>query len=79
MVTSVRLNLSQLYAIRSCRFVLNKHLPRRDKLEDCTFKGFLLRYDASNIYQVWLPATNRVICVRDVRFIDELYKDKLSN
>jgi hypothetical protein len=56
--------------------VLNKHLARGDKLEDRTFKGFLLRYDALNIYQVWLPASNRVICVRDVRFVDELYKDK---
>jgi hypothetical protein len=27
---------------------------------------------------VWLPKTNRVIRVRDVRFIDELYKDKPS-
>jgi hypothetical protein len=78
MVTGIRLDLSRLYVIRSRGFVLNKHLPRGDKLKDCTFEGFLLRYDASNIYQVWLPATNRVICVRDVRFIDELYKDKLS-
>jgi hypothetical protein len=78
MVTGIRLNLSRLHAIGSRGFVLNKHLPRGDKLEDRTFKGFLLGYDASNIYRVWLPATNRVIRVRDVRFIDELYKDKLS-
>jgi hypothetical protein len=78
MVTSVRPDLSQLHAIRSRGFVLNKHLARGDKLKDCTFKGFLLGYDASNIYRVWLPATNCVICVRDVRFVDELYKDKPS-
>jgi hypothetical protein len=78
MVTSVRLDLSQLHAIRSRGFVLNKHLPRGDKLKDRTFKGFLLRYNASNIYQVWLLALNRVICVRNVRFINNLYKDKLS-
>jgi hypothetical protein len=58
--------------------VLNKHLPRGDKLKDRTFEGFLVGYDASNIYRVWLPNTNRVIQVRDVRFIDELYKDKQS-
>jgi hypothetical protein len=78
MVTSVRLDLSQLHAIGSCGFVLNKHLPRGDKLEDRTFKGFLLRYNASNIYRVWLLASNCVIRVRDVRFIDNLYKDKPS-
>ena len=77
-ITSVRLDLSRLYAIRSRGFVLNKHLPRGDKLKDRTFEGFLLRFNASNIYQVWLPATNRVIRVRDVRFVNELYKDKPS-
>jgi hypothetical protein len=58
--------------------VLNKHIARGDKLEDRTFKGFLLSYNALNIYRVWLLATNRVIRVRDVRFVDELYKEKLS-
>jgi hypothetical protein len=64
--------------IRNCVFVLNKHLLRGDKLKDRTFKGFLIGYDTSNIYRVWLPNINRVIPVRDVRFIDELYKDKPS-
>jgi len=78
MVTGVRPDLSRFHAIGSRGFVLNKHLARGDKLEDRTFEGFLLGYDASNIYRVWLPATNRVIRVRDVRFVDELYKDKPS-
>jgi hypothetical protein len=78
MVTGVRPDLSRLHAIGSRGFVLNKHLLRGDKLEDRTFEGFLLGYEASNIYRVWLPATNRVIRVRDVRFIDELYEDKPS-
>ncbi|KAF2818585.1 hypothetical protein CC86DRAFT_375651 [Ophiobolus disseminans] len=60
-VTSIRLDLSRLYAIGSRGFVLNKHLLRGDKLKERTFK-----------------ATNRVIRVRNVRFIDELYKNKLS-
>jgi hypothetical protein len=42
MVTGVRLDLSRLHAIGSRGFVLNKHLPRGDKLEDRTFEGFLL-------------------------------------
>ena len=78
MVTDIRPDLSRLRVIGSRGFVLNKHLPRGDKLEDRTFEGFLVGYDASNIFRVWLPNTNRVIRVRDVRFIDELYKDKPS-
>jgi hypothetical protein len=78
MVTGVRPDLSRLRVVGSRGFVLNKHLPRGDKLEDHTFEGFLVSYDALNIYRLWLPNTNRVIRVRDVRFIDELYKDKPS-
>ena len=78
MVTGIRPDLSRLHVIGSRGFVLNKHLPRGDKLEDRTFEGFLIGYDASNIFRVWLPNTNRVIRVRDVDFIDELYKDKPS-
>jgi hypothetical protein len=76
MVTGVRPDLSRLHVIRSRGFLLNKHLPKGDKLEKRTFEGFLISYDASNIYRVWLPHSNRVIRVRDVRFINELYKDK---
>jgi hypothetical protein len=78
MVTGIQLETSRLHVIGNRGFVLNKHLPRGDKLEDRTFEGFLVGYDASNIYQVWLPNTNRVIRVQDVRFIGELYKDKPS-
>jgi hypothetical protein len=77
-VTGIRLDLSRLHVIRSCRFLLNKHLLKGDKLEKRTFEGFLIGYNASNIYWVWIPTTNRVIRVRDVRFIDKLYKEKLS-
>jgi hypothetical protein len=77
-VTSIRPDLSRLHVIRSRRFLLNKHLQKGDKLEKRTFEGFLIRYNASNIYRVWLPHSNRVIRVRDVRFINELYKDKPS-
>jgi hypothetical protein len=47
MVTGVCPDLSRLHAIGSRGFVLDKHLPRGDKLEDCTFEGFLLGYNAS--------------------------------
>jgi hypothetical protein len=51
-VTSVCPDLSRLYVIRSRGFVLNKYLPREDKLKDRTFEGYLLAFDASNIYRV---------------------------
>jgi hypothetical protein len=51
-VTSVRLDLSRLYVIRSRGFLLNKYLLKGDKMEKRTFKGFLISYDASHIYWV---------------------------
>jgi hypothetical protein len=50
MVTGIQPDLSQLHVVGSRGFVLNKHLPRGDKLEDRTFEGCLVGYDASNIY-----------------------------
>ena len=78
MVTGIQPDLSRLHVIGSRGFVLNKHLPRGDKLEDRTFEGFLVGYDASNIYRIWIPTRNRVIRVRDIRFVNELYKEKPS-
>jgi hypothetical protein len=78
MVTGILPDLSRLHVIGSRGFLLNKHLPKGDKLEKRTFEGFLIGYDASNIYRVWLPHSDRVICIQDVRFIDELYKEKPS-
>jgi hypothetical protein len=77
MVTGIRPDLSRLHVIGSLAFILNKHLLKGDKLEKRTFEGFLIGYDALNIYRVWLPHSNYVIRVQDVRFIDELYKEKL--
>jgi hypothetical protein len=77
-VTGVWLDLSRLHVIGSRAFILNKHLLKGDKLEKRTFEGFLISYNASNIYRVWLPHSNRVIRVRDVRFINKLYKEKPS-
>jgi hypothetical protein len=50
MVTGIWLDLTRLHVIGSRRFLLNKHLLKGDKLEKRTFKGFLIGYDALNIY-----------------------------
>jgi hypothetical protein len=50
MVTGIWLDLSRLHVIGSRGFLLNKHLLKGDKLEKRTFEGFLIGYDASNIY-----------------------------
>lgn len=41
-----------------------------DKFNPRALKGYLVGFEASNIYRIWMPTTNRVIRTRDVK-IDE--------
>jgi hypothetical protein len=57
-------------------YTLNKKLKKADKLESRTFVGYLVGYDSSNIFRIWLPKKNQVIRVRDVIFQrSSLYND----
>jgi hypothetical protein len=44
--------------------------PKTDKFDPKALKGYLVGFEASNIYRVWIPATDRVVRTRDVK-IDE--------
>ena len=45
-----------------------KKTNRRLRLEPRAFIGYLVGYQSSNIYRVWLPTENKVISTRDVIF-----------
>jgi hypothetical protein len=62
--------LAYLRRIGSLAYVLNKTIDRKDKLLQRADIGYLIGYDAYNIYRVWVPSLNRVIRSRDV-LIDE--------
>ncbi|KAI2478971.1 Pol protein [Pyrenophora tritici-repentis] len=70
-VTGIQLDLSRLHVIGSRGFILDKHLLRGDKLEKRTFEGFLIGYDASNIYRE-KPSTTPV----EPRIIETVYIPK---
>jgi hypothetical protein len=66
--------------VYGCRaYALRPQIPRGDKLSPRALIGYLVGYDSSNIYRVWLPnATSRahqgkVICIRDVTFKEDLF------
>ena len=61
-------SVAHLAPIGCKSFVLNKHLKQADKLESRSFIGYLVGYDSTNIFRIWLPKNNRVIRVRDVIF-----------
>ena len=72
-----------LRAIRviGCKaYVLRKTRPQGDKLSPRVWIGYLVGFQASNIWHIWDPASQRVITARDVQFDESaLYKDTLRD
>jgi len=63
-----------------CRaYALRTQIPRGDKLTPRALIGYLVGYDASNIYRIWLPKARskahqgKVIRTRDVTFKEDLF------
>lgn len=67
----------KLYGCRA--YALRPQIPRGDKLTPRALIGYLVGYDASNIYRIWLPKARsrahqgKVIRTRDVTFKENLY------
>jgi len=73
----VKPDLSGIYILGSLTYTLivGKERERLSKFDPRAIKGYLIGFEASNIYQVWSPITNRVIRARDVK-IDESQRYK---
>ena len=69
------------YSPIGCRaYVYRRDLKAADKTEPRAHIGYLVGYDSSNIYRVWIPSLKRVIRTRDVIFKWQFtYKDDLLN
>lgn len=61
-------NLSHLRKIGCKAYTLDKHIPRKGKLQERAHIGHLLGYDSTNIFRVWIPSQRKVIRIRDVLF-----------
>lgn len=77
MLYGVKPRLFGLRVLGSLTYVLIQPEERRDtnKFDPRALRGYLVGFEASNIYRVWIPATNRVLRTRDVR-IDETARYK---
>ena len=45
------------------------------RLEPRAHIGYLVGYDSTNIYRIWIPSRNKVVRIRDVTFKDNLFYD----
>ena len=69
-------SLAHLQPIGCKVFSLIKNRMRLDKLEPRAHIGYLIGYDSTNIFRVYLPFNNTVISTRDVTFDpSQLFKD----
>jgi hypothetical protein len=69
------------YSPIGCRaYVYRRDIRAADKTKPRAHIGYLVGYDLSNIYRVWIPSLNQVIRTRDVIFKWKFtYKDNALN
>ncbi|KAF4313901.1 Integrase catalytic core [Botryosphaeria dothidea] len=77
-VTGNRPNLSHLKAYGCKAYSLRKDLPRTYKLAERAFIGYLVGYDSTNIFRIWIPSQDKVIRTRDVTFDKNSFFDPLE-
>jgi hypothetical protein len=67
-LTKEKPDLSHLHVFGCRAYPCIKNIPRKDKLEPRAHLGYLVGYDSSNIYRIWVPSIERVLRTRDVTF-----------
>ncbi|KAE8855424.1 hypothetical protein PTNB73_10081 [Pyrenophora teres f. teres] len=78
MVHARQPDLSYVRIIGSRAYVLIKNRrdrPARAKLQERALMGWLVGMEATNIYKIWIPQSNRVITSRDVRIDEKVLYD----
>jgi hypothetical protein len=67
-VTSRKPDLAHLQVYGCRAYPLRYNVAKLDKLEPRAHIGYLVGYDSSNIFRVWIPSKKKVIRTRDVTF-----------
>ena len=55
-------------------FAFNKNIPKLRRLDPRAHIGYLVGWDSTNIFRIWVPSKKQVIRTRDVSFSRDLYK-----
>lgn len=75
MIMNRRPDISHI-RIYGCRaYPLKRDIQRTRKLESRAYIGYLVGYESSNIFRIWLPKQMKVIATRDVTFNEDLFYD----
>jgi len=60
--------MAHLHTFGSRAYALNYHLDKLDCLELCVHIGYLVGYESTNIFRIWIPHLSRVISACNVTF-----------
>lgn len=58
--------VSHLDIIGSKVYVLKKNIPKLDRLTSRAHIGYLVGWESTNIYKIWIPSLSRIVNSRDV-------------
>src|SRR5436190_16988800 len=61
-----------MHVYRYRAYSLDYHILKKKKLEPRAYIGYLVGYDSTNIYRIWIPTYKKVIRTRDVTMDNNL-------
>lgn len=68
-------NLANLHVFGCCAYVCDPKVPQGQKMAPRAWIGYLVSFEASNIWQIWNPHHQEVVKERDVIFDESLFYD----
>jgi hypothetical protein len=68
-------NIGHLRAYGCRAYLLKYNIPRLNKLAPRAHIGYLVGYDSTNIFRIYIPNRRKVIRTRDVKFNEQLLYD----
>ena len=68
-------SLAYLYIFGYKAYPVNPTIPRTQKLLPRAHIGYLMGYDSTNIYRIWIPSKRQIVRTRNVTFDESKYYD----
>ncbi|KAL3704338.1 hypothetical protein TMatcc_010029 [Talaromyces marneffei ATCC 18224] len=65
----------KIFGCKAYRKIPSTQIPRLQKMAPRAEIGYLVGYDASNIFKIWIPEERSVIRARDVEFDEDAFFD----
>lgn len=65
---TLKLNIFHLVVYSCQAYPLNHNIPKKRKLEPQAAIEYLVSYELTNIFRIWIPKKKKVIVTRDITF-----------